>query len=37
MNVTLKLDLVKDAGLTMPRFTTPGPVSAPPRRARATR
>ncbi len=27
MNVTLKLELVKDAGLSMPRFTTPGPVS----------
>lgn len=27
MNVTLTFDLVKDAGLSMPRFTTPGPVS----------
>ena len=27
MEVTLKLDLVKGANLTMPRFTTPGPVS----------
>ncbi len=27
MNVTVTLDLVKDAGLSMPRFTTPGPVS----------
>ncbi len=27
MNVVLTLDLVKDAGLEMPRFTTPGPVS----------
>jgi acetamidase/formamidase len=27
MNVTLTFDLVKDAKLSMPRFTTPGPVS----------
>ena len=27
MNVVLSLDLVKDAGLKMPRFTTPGPVT----------
>jgi len=27
MNVVLTLDLVKDANLKMPRFTTPGPVS----------
>ncbi|WP_282606081.1 acetamidase/formamidase family protein [Pelagibius sp. Alg239-R121] len=27
MNVTVTLDLVKDAKLTMPRFTTPGPVT----------
>lgn len=27
MNVALTLDLVKDANLSMPRFTTPGPVS----------
>ena len=27
MEVTLKFDLVKDANLAMPRFTTPGPVS----------
>lgn len=27
MNLTLTLDLVKDAKLTMPRFTTPGPVT----------
>jgi acetamidase/formamidase len=27
MDVTLTLDLVKDAGLSMPRFTTPGPVT----------
>ncbi|WP_160776594.1 acetamidase/formamidase family protein [Stappia sediminis] len=27
MNVALKLDLVKDANLAMPRFTTPGPVT----------
>lgn len=27
MNVTLTLDLVKDARLKMPRFTTPGPVT----------
>ncbi len=27
MNVTVTLDLVKDAGLSMPRFTTPGPVT----------
>jgi acetamidase/formamidase len=27
MNVTVKLDLMKDAGLSMPRFTTPGPVT----------
>lgn len=27
MNVALKLDLVKGANLTMPRFTTPGPVT----------
>ena len=28
MQVTLAFDLVKDAGLAMPRFTTPGPVSS---------
>ena len=27
MNTVLTLDLVKDAGLKMPRFTTPGPVT----------
>lgn len=27
MNVALTLDLVKDANLSMPRFTTPGPVT----------
>ena len=27
MNVVLKLDLVKDARLKTPRFTTPGPVT----------
>nr|WP_316656076.1 acetamidase/formamidase family protein [uncultured Gellertiella sp.] len=27
MNLTLTLDLVKDARLSMPRFTTPGPVT----------
>jgi amidase len=27
MDVTLTLDLVKDANLSMPRFTTPGPVT----------
>ncbi|MFV2033630.1 MAG: acetamidase/formamidase family protein, partial [Halocynthiibacter sp.] len=27
MDATVRLDLVKDAGLKMPRFTTPGPVS----------
>ncbi|WP_127600411.1 acetamidase/formamidase family protein [Nitratireductor alexandrii] len=27
MTVALKLDLVKQAGLSMPRFTTPGPVT----------
>lgn len=27
MNLTLTLDLVKDAKLSMPRFTTPGPVT----------
>ncbi|TCL68327.1 acetamidase/formamidase family protein [Rhizobium sp. BK251] len=27
MNVTVTLDLVKDANLSMPRFTTPGPVT----------
>jgi len=27
MNVVLTLDLVKDARLKMPRFTTPGPVT----------
>lgn len=27
MDVVLKLELVKDANLRMPRFTTPGPVT----------
>ena len=27
MNATVTLDLIKDANLKMPRFTTPGPVT----------